>query len=601
MTITQQKNGFSVKAHQGDAKTLLAFDLTEAMARNLAGFTIQYQAPGMAPVYLQNELQFPDPSKHAQDQTLPPNSSINAPLHKFRWLHVPGSVQLSAKPIYGPYVYTVTPRYFNKAGLLLPIDPGLSVAVTIPVGPFVKGSIELGFTRGFVQSQAFVHHFGPNPLFRPKGKDLIFDTTATAGKNSAGQSYTFADEYAWAGFTAREKILTLLNGVLNDASLRLDVFAYDLSETDIMSAFLTLATQGRIRIILDNAALHHSATTPKAEDQFEKSFRKVVRAPAAILRGKFRRYAHDKVMIVSNDAGPVKVLTGSTNFSITGLYVNSNHVLVFNDPQVAAAYRQVFDDSWADGVSMKFNGTSEAGQVASFSAGTTPRTEITFSPHPPTFAAQNLKAMADRITKEGEQEDGSVIFAVMAVASGQGPVLPALEQLHAQQNVFSYGISDSPGGIYLYTPRKKTGVLVTGKPVQARLPPPFDQVPGIGLGHQIHHKYVVCGFNGNDPVVYCGSSNLALGGEEENGDNLIAIHDADIATAFAIDGLGLVDHFDFLDRCAAQGKTAPGTGQSSSKPQQAIAARWFLSTNDRWTVPYFDSNDLHCVDRQLFR
>ena len=49
-------------------------------------------------------------------------------------------------------------------------------------------------------------------------------------------------------------------------------------------------------------------------------------------RGKFGRYAHDKVFIVSNEGGPTKVMTGSTNFSVTGLYVNSNHVLIFDDP-----------------------------------------------------------------------------------------------------------------------------------------------------------------------------------------------------------------------------------------------------------------------------
>lgn len=43
-------------------------------------------------------------------------------------------------------------------------------------------------------------------------------------------------------------------------------------------------------------------------------------------------------------------------------------------------------------------------------------------------------------------------------------------------------------GISLYAPGKKTGVLVTGKPLKTKLPPPFDQVRSIGAGHQIHHK-----------------------------------------------------------------------------------------------------------------
>jgi hypothetical protein len=97
-------------------------------------------------------------------------------------------------------------------------------------------------------------------------------------------------------------------------------------------------------------------------------------------------------------------------------------------------------------------------------------------------------------------------------------------------------------------------VLVTGKPSQVMLPPPFDQVPS-PPGHEIHDKFVVCGLNGPDPVVYCGSSNLAGGGEQANGDNLLEIHDADVVTAFAIEALLLVDHYAFLDRFA-KAKTA---------------------------------------------
>lgn len=208
--------------------------------------------------------------------------------------------------------------------------------------------------------------------------------------------------------------------------------------------------------------------------------------------------------------------------------------------------------------------------------------------------------MADRIAQEKKLSKGSVLFAVMGLDKATGPVLPALQHLHEDQNIFSYGISDSPGGIQLYTPRQKTGVLVSGKPAASVLPPPFNQVPNIGLGHQVHHKFIVCGFNGPDPVVYCGSSNLALKGEEVNGDNLLAIRDPDIATVFAIDAIILVDHFDFLDRSATKAKVAPSKIKSASKQHQAVQAGWFLSTSDQWAKPYYDRNDLKYVDRQLF-
>ena len=115
-------------------------------------------------------------------------------------------------------------------------------------------------------------------------------------------------------------------------SLHLDVFAYDLNEPDVIQLLLKLAGQGTIRIILDNAALHHSTSKPTAGRSVRTSNSlKAAKGKPAILRGKFGRYSHDKVFIVSKSGNAVKVMTGSTNFSVTGLYVNSNHVIVFND------------------------------------------------------------------------------------------------------------------------------------------------------------------------------------------------------------------------------------------------------------------------------
>jgi phosphatidylserine/phosphatidylglycerophosphate/cardiolipin synthase-like enzyme len=589
----------TVKAYRGDAKTLVAFNLPQPSTTNLAGFTIHYQPAGQPGHYLSNSLQFETPSQHAQDANEPPSSSINAPFHRFRWLHVPGSVHQGTRPFYGDYTYTVTPRYFDASGSLLPLDPALSAAVQVAVGPFKKQGLELGFTRGFTQSQAFVRHFGLKAPIRPKGKALLFSTSQQAGVNPAGQTFTFADEYEWLGFTARAKILALLDDVLAAPTRRVDVFAYDLNEPDVVDRLVKLGQQGRVRIILDNAPLHH-ASPPKPEDQFEKLFAGAAQAPAAIRRGKFGRFAHDKIFVVYEHDQAVKVLTGSTNFSVTGLYVNSNHVLVFNDPQVAARYAQVFEAAWNGKVKQgAFLKSGLAAVSFPFCGPQTPQTEATFSPHPPAFADVVLKGLTDRIKKESTTPGGSVFFAVMEMKTGSGPVFPALQQLHGNQQIYSYGISDSSDGIYIYTPGKANGVLATGKPVGTRLPPPFNQVPGVGLGHQIHHKFVVCGFNGKDPVVYCGSSNLAGKGELVNGDNLLAIHDSEVATAFALEALGLVDHFDFLDRCAT-GKAKAKKAAVADKSQAAVARKWHLSTDDKWARPYYAPGDLHCVDRLLF-
>lgn len=605
MKVRAEAGSTVLVAHRGDAKTLLAFDLsTEAARDGLAGFTVQVTPPGHPTYFLQNNLRFERPGDHAQDPKEPAFSTINAPIHKFRWVHVPGSVHQDLEPAFGAYAYAVTPRYFDAGGSLKPLDPALTATVQIDVAPFTKGKLALGFTRGFTQSQAFVRHFGLDALIRPKDADLQFDTTQLCGTNAQGEQFTYAQQYAWSGFTARTLIFDLLREVADDAALSVDIFAYDLNEPDLVGLLLDLGAKGRARVILDNAALHHDKSGSKPEDQFTALFAEQAGADR-IKRGHFGRYAHDKVFVVSRGGVPFKVLTGSTNFSVTGLYVNSNHVLVFTDDEVAKSYAGVFEEAWNDGVhAAAFAASAYATQPYAFQAADLPDTTITFSPHDEAQARTILDGLVARIGAEEQVEDGlgSVLFAVMELDGGpDNPVYDALAAVHESQSIFSFGISDNPQGIELYPIGKATGVLVTGKPVNTQLPPPFNQVRNIsGVGHQIHHKFVVCGFNGADPVVYCGSSNLALGGEKVNGDNLLAIRDADVVTVFAIEALGLVDHFNFLDGTAKGPKAKGAARPSALKQQAAVSAGWFLGTTDAWAHKFFDPHDLHFKDRELF-
>jgi hypothetical protein len=598
--VTSSSDLLSLVAYRGDAKTLLAWDLAEDRRAGLAGFTIACRPPGGQEYYLWNQLQFEFPDQHAQDAGEPASSSVNAPFHKFRWLHVPGMDHQGLAPAMGTYTYTVTPRYFDAEGKLLALDSTSSTSVDILVDGFEKGSLQLSFTRGYVQSQAYVNRFGGKARIIRRDADLLYDTSEVAGTGPDGEEFTYAEEYEWLGFTARATIFGLLDEVLADPQLELDVFAYDLSEPDIMKKLLMLAEQGRVRVILDNAALHHDDEDPRPEDRFEAEFKQAATGAAAIKRGKFKRYAHDKVMVVSNAAGAKKVLTGSTNFSVSGLYINSNHVLVFDDEPTAEKYAELFQQVWEGEVKAgSFTESALSTERFSPAGAVTPARTITFSPHSEDFATELLGAIVERVDAEAAERDetASVLFAVMGL-DGSGSVYPALKGLHEQDDVFSYGVSDDPGGIALYAPGETTGVLVTGTPTKTKLPPPFNQVPSLGLYHQIHHKFVICGFNGADPVVYCGSSNLALGGEKENGDNLIEIRDGEVAIAFALEALALVDHFQFLNRLSNAGGDHPEP--PASKREAARSAGWFLSTSDRWAGPYFDESDLHCVDRAFF-
>lgn len=166
-------------------------------------------------------------------------------------------------------------------------------------------------------------------------------------------------------------------------------------------------------------------------------------------------------------------------------------------------------------------------------------------------------------------------------------VYEVLNNIHTEKSIFSFGISDKV-------------CLITGKPGKTHLPPLFEQIRYVGLGHQVHHKFVVCGFRGNDPTVFCGSSNLSLGGEQANGDNLLAIRDPEVATAFAIEAIGLIDHFNFLNGLDKVPAARDEAAANPDKRESAVESGWFLSTSDGWVGKYFDPDDLHCKDRKLF-
>ena len=250
--------------------------------------------------------------------------------------------------------------------------------------------------------------------------------------------------------------LELLDEVVSNKALRLDVFAYDLNEPKVIDILVKLAKQGRVRVILDNATLHHG-TPAKPEDQVETLFRQAAKGNAAIIRGKFGRFAHDKVLIVSDSKGAKKVLTGSTNLSVTGLYVNSNHVLVFDEPSVAAKYAEVFEESWNDQVSGdKVSRSRRCRRTSSrFHRRPCLRPRSRSLRTTTAFAGTILDGLVKRIAKEGNKSKvaGSVLFAVMQLDAGTGPVFPALRALHATKHIFSYGISDSPGGIRCTGPK----------------------------------------------------------------------------------------------------------------------------------------------------
>ncbi len=579
----------SVRAYRGDAMTFLAFDLHDSMLANFVGFTIHVKPKGKHGFYLLNRLAFP---QHILDlngiDDREKLSSRYSPFQKFNWVHVPATDHNVNAPFYGEYTYSVTPRYLVN-GILQPMDAGKLVQVKLNVGPFEKNGLKVGFTRAFISSQAYVRRFGMNNQMRPQGNNLQFDVNSNSGTASrfnpvTGQfemvPYSYLEQHKYTGWQVRDRVLEFLDEVVGNPELSLDVFAYDLNEPLVVDRLLTLGQQGRIRIILDNAGEHGHANG--YEGQFETLYKGVAQNPHSIFRGKFSSLSHSKIFIQKKGTQAKKVLTGSTNFTTNGLYVNANHVLVFNDPAVATLYERVFNASFGSQLMKEFKTTDLA--TLSHVLPSQPDITFWFSPHSEPVATQLFEDISLKILNA----KSDVLFAIMKDRSKSSILSAVMTQVKAA-NLFTYGITDvisnTDPDLFLYKPGSKRGVRIAarGPGVINILPPPFNNVPKID-GYGIHHKFVVVDFKGPNPAVYCGSSNLAFTPEQRNGDNLLEIRDRDVVTAFAIEAMRLVDHFHWRNR----------------QQEDRLDLDDLSDPSNLWYAPFYEAGDLKFLQREMF-
>ncbi|MEO6894541.1 MAG: phospholipase D-like domain-containing protein [Ginsengibacter sp.] len=595
----ETKNGVSVRAYKGDAMTLLAFDLTGNLMNNLAGFSISYKyriGNKWTQSYLYNRMKFPDNffEKNPDVPHSDRNSTLYSPIQKFNWAHVPSSDLETEIPVFANYTYQVTPRYLVD-GILQPIQKELTVSIKINVGPFEMKNTKIGFTRGFVSSVAYAKRFNVNNnRVRPTAKkdELLFDITQKADravrwndekKKYAYVDYTFEEQHKWLGWQARQRILDFLDEAINNKTISIKSFAYDLDEPEICKRLLKLASENRLKIILDDAGKHGKPSSMEAT--FANKFKEISTDKNEIQRGHYQALSHCKVFIHLKKDKPVKVLTGSANFSTNGLYINSNHVLIFDNKKVAQLYSDVFDASFGDEKMKAFKGSLYSSSDNEFNEKGQPGMTITFAPHNKTDAKRIFDRISNRILKSGNTD---VLFAIMKDTSASS-ILDAVKQQVKSDAVFTYGITDtiadnSDYDVFLYKPNSLKGIRVAARGIQNVLPKPFGKVAGID-GYAIHHKFIVVNFKGDDPVVFCGSSNLAFSPEQHNGDNLLEIHDKDIVTAFAIQALVLVDHFQWRNK---EIKEKSIHLDDLSKPKKA------------WYIDWYNPEDLKNRQRNLY-
>jgi hypothetical protein len=555
----ESAEGLTFKLYRGEGVALLAFDLEPEKATNdFVGFTIQVRYPGSDHWgALRNRLHFDYPPTPQRPRSF---KSTEAPFQKFRWIHVPTQVPA------GTFRYRVSARYMAADGTL---STGATVENSISLEPeTIDGFVNIGFTRGFASSQAYVDGFANETGILPA-------PGSPAAASLEHDMAPFERHYAWLGFEARRLIHQVLDEVAADPELTLDALIYESKEPDILRRIEALG--GRARAIVDDHGEQGE------DDSCETiSAQRLAAAGVQVKRMHFARQQHNKVLVVRRQGQAIRVLAGSTNFALRGLYIQANNALVFDDDTVAAKFGEMFNAYWKSPKTFRQNPLSRQWWVVRDTAGS--HVSLCFSPH--ADSALSLDPIAGAI----ENAESSVLYSIVFLSQISGNVRDALDEL-MQRSLFSYGVAQRTNGLSVMKPDGSIGLLPFAYLAQ-NAPEPFkSEWSGGTTGHSnmVHHKFLVTDFNGEHPTVFTGSSNMANGGEKDNGDHLIRIEDRKIAIAYAIEALRLFDHFHF--RVKARDANAPETLRLS-KPPAAGKKTWF--------APYYRNGHVKERDRKLF-
>ncbi len=555
---------FTLKLHRGDGMVLIGMNWKEDKPPlDFVGFAIEFKEPnGDKFFFLSNRLGFLNTGGQLNPKAMSTNLS---PIQKFRWVHFPFNADLA-----GEFVYRVTPVFMDDTDKLSYGEPQ-EAAVELQRETY-PGVLNVGFTRGFVSSQAFVNRYvtpdnGVEKLLPQKG-DQPLDFVPSHPKAT--------EALAWMGFEARRAILDVLDKAIADQDAQVRVVAYDLNEPQVVTRLEQLGP--RLKIIIDDSGSHGRAGS--GEDQAET--RLVASAGRDnVMRQHMLGLQHNKTIVVDGPLGKT-VVCGSTNFSWRGTYVQSNNALIMHGESAIKPFKAAFDAYWSQ-EPKSFGDTPSAEWIDLLLDGIDAK--VAFSPHSSSNAL--LSQIADDI---GNNTGSSLFYSLAFLYQTKGPILDAIKKVSENDELFVYGISDRKvGGLDLQKPNGNVSPVFPSA-LTKNVPPPFSKEPTGGGGIRMHHKFVVIDFDKPSARVYLGSYNFSSPADIANGENLLLIRDRRVAVSYVVEALTLFDHYHF--RVAQQdAQKAKKELVLSKPPRTAGEEAW-------WAEDYTDARKIR--DRELF-
>jgi PLD-like domain len=475
----------------------------------------------------------------SDDDKFDPSAPWKFPVQRFMWWDYgiqPGNiVQYAVVPVCGPDKDHLSPR------------PDLGSAQTPPMTITGQASAHVSayFNKGIVSSQ--------------------WVSRALA---AVGEKTKLADHIAKPGAPLREALSGLLRPRLIDLLAEVkksggEIYAalYELNDPELIPALKSLGK--KCHLVLANGAFK-----PPENDE-NKDIRKKLRSVVdlhdrLVPQGHF---AHNKFIVICDSEGQSqRVLSGSTNWTMTGLCTQANNGIIIDDPKLAAYFLEEWKLLKAAGNAYPPSLAKANGKRTSFNVDGGTITQW----FAPTDQGQDLEHARELINgaEQGilflffnpgvfvdsdESEKWTLLQSVVARHQEGTPHYNPALYIHGVVNQEIAGLTTAGKGKAnphaALDPTNVSPVKLFADGKNAPRPVTYDsmipsaiknafhnwQTEVMNQGVHVHSKVLVIDPFGNKPVVITGSHNLGHKASSKNDDNMVIVEgNAPLAAAYAI-------------------------------------------------------------------
>jgi phosphatidylserine/phosphatidylglycerophosphate/cardiolipin synthase-like enzyme len=419
-------------------------------------------------------------------------------------------------------------------------------APTVATGD-AGGGLSAFFNRGTLMSQT-VSHFVNKDTSEQQLRQFVKDLATPGG---AARQYLAGD--------ALHQILTFL-GEANRRGGTVYAALYEINDQQLIDALKPFGARGHA--LIGNGSATKSAASPVA-DQLTKAGL-VVKHRDLSHTGASSPSVHNKFVVEADASGnsASRVLTGSTNWTTTGLCTQLNNVLIVEDAVIAGRFRKQWDMLVAAGDNMTptlqtSNSTpTTSGDVTLYFAATNGQVEF--------------KPVLDLIA--GAKE-GAVFLMFMP---GQSPLLQALLDRVLENKVYVRGVvssvtpsssgvtsmggqvvkSGAPAQDFHRDVLLPTGITASNDPSWEDTEFTVQEIKSAGMMAIVHSKTIVIDPFSPSCAVITGSHNFSGSASAKNDENLVIVRgNQKLAQAYAVHVNGVYDHYSWRAFLASGGKT----------------------------------------------